>query len=94
MRDVVWLAWDGQALIGLFAIQADAVRRAEEARREHGVEPVGYPTGWPVRVEPWSVAPPSGAPPFVQGGSEHERMLPLTRKQVTARSSAWPSRTS
>ncbi|WP_169744224.1 3'-5' exonuclease [Knoellia aerolata] len=73
MRDMIWLVREGQALVGAFAMRTDAERRAAEARAEQGRD--GEPEGWAVRVEPWTITPPSGLPPFEEAGRQHEAIL-------------------
>jgi len=75
MQDQVWLVWDGQLLIGMYARKADAYRRQQDRRVEHGISGDAHPRGASVRVETWSVAPPSGLPPFERAGEQHQELL-------------------
>lgn len=62
MRNVIWLVWDGQTLLGLFAVAPDADRRATHARVEQSMRRQDDPQGHTVRVEPWTVAAPDEPP--------------------------------
>lgn len=77
MHDVVWLVWDRQALIGMYALRTDAERRQRDRRAEHGVADDRDPQGWSVRLERWSPAPPSGLPPFERAGEQHQAVLDM-----------------
>lgn len=74
MRDVIWLVREGQALRGLFAARADAERRAIEVQAEQDARRT-EPPRWALRVEPCTIAPPSGLPPFEEAGRQHEAIL-------------------
>jgi hypothetical protein len=75
VKDLVWLVWDGQALLGMYAARVDAERRQRERRAENGVQDDRDPQGWSVRVEPWTSAPPSGLPPFERPRDQRRAIL-------------------
>ena len=77
MRDPIWLVRDGQAVLGMYALRTDAERRVVERRAENGVQDERDPQGWSVRIEPWTVAPPSGLPPFERAGEQHQAILDM-----------------
>ena len=75
MRDVVWLVRDGRALVAMYALRSDAERRVVERRAERGIRDDRDPKGWSVLVEPWTIAPPSGLPPFERAGEQRRAVL-------------------
>jgi hypothetical protein len=72
---------DGQALLGVFAFRVDAERRAAEIRAEHSPRREDDPQGSSVRIEPWTIAPPSGLPPFEGAGRQHEAVLERVNRE-------------
>lgn len=80
MSDVVWAVRDGLSLVGLFAVLADAEHRASEVRRVLGRADASQ--GRSVRVEPWSVAPPSGRQSLDwRTGEQHKERLEYVHRE-------------
>lgn len=75
--DVVWLVWDRQHLNGMFEDLADAKHRQTKARDELGVVSADDPRGWPVRIEPWAIGPPSKPHRPRQAGQQRTQALDL-----------------
>lgn len=75
MRDVVWLVWDRMTMVGMYALRTDAERYQRERRVNLGALDDRNPRWLQVRVEPWTIAPPSGLPPFEKAGSQRRAIL-------------------
>lgn len=75
MRNTVWLVWDGQALLEVCAMAADAEHRAAEARAGQGIRRQNDPQGRSVRVEPRTVSPPSEPPRPDDVGKQQDAIL-------------------
>lgn len=80
--DVVWAVREGSSLLGLFAVRADAERRASQVRPRRGSQTADDSRRWSVRVEPWTVSPPSGQQPWDwRAGEQHRARLDYVHRE-------------
>ena len=81
MRDVIWLVWDRQHLRGMFGNLADAQHRQKDVRTELGAASSADPQWFQVRIEAWTIAPPTGSPSRESAGEQHRHMFDMVDRE-------------